>query len=312
MYIIRRDISSFYESIPTGNIRALLYRNVYIPAQVRHFIHVYFSTLCPPNKGVPRGLGVSAIIAELAMGDVDKKIRDIDGVYKYFRYSDDILIFCYRDPIRVSKSVANAFTPIGLAFNKRKSEIVSVNCEKAEHKELVGFEYLGYRFSFYNHIGDSKPRQINVSIAEKKIKRLKSRIICSFKAYAKHQNFGLLLDRLRFLSSNYFAYRSGVTTIKTSPYVRSGIYYNYTLCGTYKASAPKKHSCNELKALDAFFHDLLKGKNSTFSHLFSAPASAAQLAELEKVSFFKGYDKKMTVKISPDRVNLIKAAWRNG
>lgn len=254
---------------------------------------------------------MSAIIAELAMRDADQKIREIPGVYKYFRYSDDILLFSHGHPEHVYCKLSDIIQKAGFRFNRDKSKEVYMQCKLKEHRRTVSFEYLGYKFTTHDGYGDEKPRQTSVSHSERKLAKLKTRIILSLKRYAKDGDFALLLDRLRFLSSNYFAYRNGATSIKTSPFVKSGIYYNYQLCGQYQAGRRQVIASRELKSLDAFYHSPLSSKSSAFSPLFSSTANATRLSRLKRISFHKGFELKITVRFRPERVQQIKEAWRN-
>lgn len=310
MYIIRRDIKSFYESLPHEKARQKILHDTFLPIRIKLFIASFFSTFCGTTYGVPRGIGLSSIVAELAMQTADKRIREIPGVYKYFRYSDDILIFSFRPPQEISSPIEQQLPP-GLKLNKEKSSDTIVNCSKKELTTQRNFEYLGYRFTFNDYCGDKGPRKVTVGICDRKISKLKSRIICSLKSYEKTKNYNLLLDRIRFISSNYHVLRKGAATVKSSKYVKSGIYYNYQLCGTYQGAERNPHSGNELKALDAFYNSLLSGPSSTFSKNFSLPIQAHRLAKLKEISFYKGFSKKMMVRLQPDRVQEIKGLWRN-
>src|SRR5690606_38479209 len=44
------------------------------------------------RKGIPRGAGISANLAELYMREVDNKIKRLSNVTYYGRYVDDIII----------------------------------------------------------------------------------------------------------------------------------------------------------------------------------------------------------------------------
>jgi hypothetical protein len=309
MYILRRDIKSFYENIPTNHTKRQLLNDSFIPCRTKNYLTSFFSTFCLSSIGIPRGAGLSTILAELSMRDYDKKVRGIKGIYKYFRYSDDILIFSYKPPEIVSAEL-EAKLPPGLKFNLTKSTDVIVCCTKNDQKTTKSIEYLGYKFSFSDFCGDKKPRSINVSIADRKLAKFKTRVILALKNFSKNGNFDLLYDRLRFVSSNYFAYRHGASSIKNSLYVKSGIYYNYHLCGTYKGESYAEYNCNELKALDAFYHSILFNSSSDHSGEISH-LEASKVSKLRRLSFYKGYKNKMTVRFLPDRVQQIKEVWRN-
>ncbi|MGE6497107.1 antiviral reverse transcriptase Drt3a [Cupriavidus metallidurans] len=312
IYIIRRDIQSFYETLPTDDVKRRLVYSSQIPSRVRRYIKSYFSTFCPGNgHGIPRGIGMSSVIAELVMQSTDQKIREIEGIYKYFRYSDDILIFSYIKPDAIIPRLEEIVKPTGLRFNRSKSYSRELDCADTKKSVAQSFEYLGYKFSFLNSGAGKNPRVVSVGISDRKISKIKTRIICALKNNQKHPDLALLRDRIRFLASNYYAFRNGAPALKTSRYVRSGIYYNYHLCGEYKGGKKSAHECGELKSLDAFYHSLLMSKKSTFSAAFGTPLGAPGLKRLRDISFYKGFSMKMTVRFHPDRVQAIKAVWRN-
>ncbi|MDB5495952.1 MAG: putative reverse transcriptase, partial [Phenylobacterium sp.] len=145
MYVMRRDITSFYESIPLGSLRETLLFDTASSAQVRAFLRVYFEQHCSGKIcGLPRGIGLSAVLAEIAMRRFDQRVREIPGVYKYFRFSDDMIIFSYRPASDLAPLVADA-VPEPMQFNKTKSYDVCLADPKNSTSE-VGFEFLGYRF----------------------------------------------------------------------------------------------------------------------------------------------------------------------
>lgn len=306
IYIIRRDISSFYESLPLDRTIKRLTHEVFIPTQLRQHLDCFFSTFCAgATAGLPRGICISAVIAELAMEDFDRSVKNLKGVYKYFRYSDDILIFSY-EPTAAIEAALPSLLPQGMVFNPKKSSSIALDCEDKSVQKLESFEYLGYSYRMTNLCGAKDPRKIHVGISDRKISKLKTRIFCSLKAYRKDKNFELVRDRLEFLSGNYIVYRHGASTVKSSKYVKSGIHYNYKLCGAYEKGEMRPYSGSELKALDGFYHSLLAPTGLLGAHL-----SLSQRDGLKVLSFYKGFALKIMTKFPAARVQEIKGAWRN-
>jgi hypothetical protein len=248
---------------------------------------------------------VSPILAELAMAAFDKSVKNLPGVYKYFRYSDDILIFSYLPTADIELKLPHLLLP-GMVFNESKSFSTALNCENKVKQAVETIEYLGYSYKVSNLCGDKDPRRVEVSISDRKISKLKTRIFRCFKIHLKDRDFELLRDRLQFLSGNYIVQRNGVTAIKSSKYVKSGIYYNYKLCGTYAKSDYKVHGGSELKSLDGIYQSLIKPSAQIGSKL-----TAAQYQVLRSISFFKGFQLKITTRFSPARVAQMKRAWLN-
>ena len=310
MYIIRRDISSFYESIPTQPVKDRLLLDTSISQTLLvEFLKQFFEHYCPSNLGIPRGLALSATLAEFSLQDFDHTVQRLPGVYRYFRFSDDILLFCFKSPNETVIAMEAALPP-GMQFNQTKSSILPITNLAKDAKE-VDFEYLGYRFLFSDAAKGDKPKKVTVSVSNRKIQKLKSRIILSLKRYAKDKNYTLLRDRLRFLSGNYRVRRFGISAVKTTSHIKSGIYYSYRQCGTYAAHKIKPHDCRELKELDGFYFSLLKSTKSQFFWLLKARLSPQQYDELLAISFFRGFEKRMSVRFAAHQVRDIKAAWKN-
>ena len=309
MYIIRRDISSFYETIPIQPIKERLSLDTSISKIAREFLKQFFEHYCPKDVGVPRGLAISATLAELSLQEFDHAVQRLPGVYRYFRFSDDILLFCFKSPNETMAAMEDALPP-GMQFNKLKSSILAIT-NLSKNAIAVNFEYLGYKFSFSDAAKGDKPKNVTVSISQRKISKLKSRIILSLKRYAKDKDYALLRDRIRFLSGNYRVRRFGISAVKTTSHIKSGIYYSYRQCGTYAAHRIESHDCRELKELDGFYFSLIKSTKSQFFWLLKARLTAQQYNELLAISFFQGFNKRMTGRFAPHSVRDIKAAWKN-
>lgn len=313
MYVLRRDITSFYESIPIAALRDRLLYDTASSEKVRRVLRRYFGQHCSTSaNGIPRGIGLSAVLAEIAMREFDRQVREVPGVYKYYRFSDDIVIFGFEGIGEIETAITNLL-PAGMTFSQRKS--VNVNLDETDgavpERE---FEYLGYRFRIQNQVGGKSARTIDVSIAAKKIARLKTRTILTFKDFEKTKDFSLLLDRLRFISCNYRVRRNAMAKTGGPTHVRSGIFYNYRFCGVYNASnratVRSSPSSVELRQLDGFYHSLRRGGGSSFAASIAA-LTPDRRAMLARVSFLQGFTKRLTVRFTPDRVHRIQAAWRN-
>jgi hypothetical protein len=71
------------------------------------------------------------------------------------------------------------------------------------------------------------------------------------------------------------------------------------------------HDCRELKELDGFYFSLIKSTKSQFFWALKSRLTVQQYDELRTISFFKGFEKRMTVRFAPYRVRDIKTAWKN-
>ncbi len=239
------------------------------------------------------------------MEGFDKAVKGLPGVYKYFRYSDDILIFSFEPTTSIELQLPTLL-PVGMTFNPDKSTEFSLICDDEKIQKTVSIEYLGYCYQASNFSGGKEPRKVSVGISDRKIKKLKTRIFRCFKSYQKDANFALLKDRLRFLSGNYTVYRRGAGVVKSSKFAKSGIFYNYKLCGVYSRGEFKSHSGNELKRLDGFYQALIRPGVALTRQL-----NPAQRQQLKILSFFKGFELKLMTRFKANRVTEIKGAWRN-
>lgn len=308
--VIRRDITSFYENTPLTPLRDELLFDTTIPRSVRHYLSQFFDTHCAKKAhGLPRGLGLSAVLVELAMRDFDSRARAIDGVYRYARYADDILVFTYGSA-KVAETQLSGILPPGMAFNSQKSGTTPFDLPKGKTSSFGSFEYLGYVFKADSRTRSEHPREIELSISSKKIQRLKTRLVLTLKAHIRKPDADLLVDRIRFLAGNYRVHRHGMASIKASRYVRAGIFYNYQHCGTYIKGAFTSAPPDSLASLDNFFHGFLWGKSSPFASVKSS-LSTSQRTALHSVSFHKGFGAKRIVRLSYKRIAQVKAVWRH-
>ena len=230
--LYKLDIESFYESFAHDELIKKISNNPLVTYNTKQFVINLLKSFIENNdRGLPRGISISATLSELAMIEFDKYINDLDCVYFYFRYVDDIIIITDRKEER--KFVANieAILPNGLVFHKgKKRKLLKLNnvILKPESKgdKSKEFDFLGYKF-YINHMVDAnnayyKYRDIHIDIATSKVGKIKTRIIKSFIHYIKTRDFNLLDERVKFLTSNF-----RLLDKKKNIYVMSGIFYNY-------------------------------------------------------------------------------------
>src|SRR5690606_20203750 len=145
----------------------------------------------------------------------------------------------YKDPGKVQDSIDAALKMLpGMAFNKEKSREYdfagdSGNPPNSSQPTTARFEFLGYQFTAEQRVKRDRARKIWVSIADKKVRLMKTRVYLSLKSFIKDGDGDMLVDRLRVLTGNYRVNRRGVNAIHRSRYIYSGIYYNYWRCGEY-------------------------------------------------------------------------------
>jgi hypothetical protein len=310
MAIFRRDVVSFYESVPLAPIKDALLRSALLSPLATTVLEAFFEIHCAgQTHGLPRGLSLSAVLAELAMQSFDQAVRSHPSIYRYFRFSDDILIFSHDLAFDVDAFLKETL-PNGLSLHLKKSNDLKMTGSGAM-PSFSAFEYLGYSFNLSNGT-DKKSglkRAVSVTIANSKVKKAKSRIILSLKSFVKSADISLLVDRIAFIASNYGVRRTGINVVGPKRTVSSGIYFNYKLCqnGPDGSALPKYE--HGLSDLDGFLQSILFGSGSKFRLAVQAKANALQQSRLREISFLKGYQTPMMLRFKPQRMGAIKSAW---
>lgn len=313
--IIRADIKSFYESVPVEKVISEIIDKSIISKQVKYVLTKVHQQVGSPKEGLPRGICYSPLLAELYMREFDNKIQSQESIFYYARYVDDIIIFT-TDKKSFNINNLKEVLPNELSLNKKKTfqvdiicrckiqcqcSIGSCNCSKRckcarDTTKYKHIDYLGYRYTFPDiPVKENKKKNsIEIRIAEAKIKKIKSRIVLSFLAFINNNNYALLKDRIKFLTSNYFVYEN----ISDSN-LKSGIYYSY----------PALNSNENLKDLDIFLRKIIFAKNKSFGSKINSKLTSPQKTELSKYSFEKGYTNRRMVPFTSEEIGTIKNCW---
>ena len=188
---IKLDVSNYYPSIIHSELLSRLKKRIKSQL-ILDFIQSAISspTVTSSSKhdseelsGVPQGLATSNVLAAIYMINIDRFLSSIPDIH-YFRYVDDILIFCNSDKANeIATTTINKFRRVGL-------EIHEPNV--ASDKSVIGskeqpFSYLGYYF-----------KGNKVSARTGTVNRLKDSIAAIFTAhkFSKYSNEEFLLWRL--------------------------------------------------------------------------------------------------------------------
>ena len=290
-WIIRSDVKSFYESIDHNRILSKLHDDCLLSYHSLRLLYKVFNNPCYSGRGLPRGLCVSSTMSEIYMRNFDKWIRQCSGVYYYARFVDDIIILCSS---KDSAEAVMSALPLqlddicNLKINNKKHYLIDVNKLDEENK----LEYLGYQFKYKEKDGK---KVLVISIADKKIKKIKNRIIRSLTQFIKTGDFSLLENRLKFLSGNY-----SIKHRKKTNDLKAGIYYNYALINDY--------SC--LDDLDIFFHKALHSKNKSFGHQINGALNSTQKKRLSRFSFRYGFQNKIHYPFKGADIQKINSCWQ--
>lgn len=166
---IKIDIRKFYSSINHTQLEAILDKKIK-KAEIKSLIRkaVTNGTTSYPVKGqkynndvgIPQGLAISNILAEIFMIDFDKDIESIPSIH-YVRYVDDILILCNEeDAEAIGNTIIEKLRIKGLEAHPLREN------SKSEFGSLSeDFSFLGYLFSNYKTtVGHGSQHRFEASI----------------------------------------------------------------------------------------------------------------------------------------------------
>lgn len=187
--VIRADIHHFFESIPQDKLISKILEDAYLSAlsikSLKTFLYKFnqLSGNLEEKVGIPRGLSFSSYLAEIYLAAFDRKVRQMEGVYFYKRYVDDIIIIAnpsIQDKDAYWDGLEKEVERIGLAFsddeNKRSCKVYSTQAEAS-----LRMNYLGYQFRYFNG-------KLDVLLTEDKFKRYKDCIRLTFEIYKEIGN----------------------------------------------------------------------------------------------------------------------------
>lgn len=306
--VYRLDIRKFYESFHKANIEEKVDEVIRLSPLSKLLIRSLLNKHQQlGGRGLPRGLPISSVLAELMMEDFDLRLKNNDNIFFYSRYVDDIIIITSgNEAPEELVSFISQNLPEGLVLNAEKQEvsdlIKKLKPPKSESaKEAVAcFEYLGYKFTVSNpsKINDQPSpayRHIDIDLAEKKSNRYKLRMSRSFYDFKRTNDWFLLKDRIKYLSSNFKVFNPHIEKTKLA-----GIYHNYPAI---------QFESKNLDGLDYYLRSLVLKGNSRLARLVHPSLTSPMKRELLSNSFRKGHDEKKFVHFTARRIKEIKKCW---
>lgn len=320
-HVIRLDIRSFYESVPRRRLVEKIRADRLVSTRTLELLsRLLRLTSHAGSRGLPRGLQVSATLAEIHASHLERDLRAIQGVYYVARYVDDIVIFSYVDISNIEENIYGAFKANGLLVNESKTIKISVQCRCASgcvhpngncactssckcSVQLVDantrqLDILGYKLAFPDVNDRNKFNPVGAYMADKKMAKYKSRIHAATRDYLATNDFCLLRDRVRFLTGNY-----ELESSKAGGSLRGGIFYNFDLYSPLSDGTLMRDS--RLEHLDEFL-------SSSLLRAFKihAPPSRDERRELLSLSFVNGHRLRRMRKLLPKRISEIGRCWR--
>ncbi|MCU0350335.1 MAG: RNA-directed DNA polymerase [Flavobacterium sp.] len=302
-WVIKTDIKSFYESIDRERLISKFHDDSMLSYQSMFLMkRIFENPLLVGKSGVPRGMNISATMSELYMRKFDRWVCTYDSVYYYARFVDDIIIFSnsLKDSLSLIENLNPQLNTLaeGLSINQKKTELFDgktlENLDIKNGKKIRlnhKLDYLGYSFRIENV--RTKKRKLIVSIAEKKITKIKTRIIKALLDFSKNKDFNLLEKRIQFLTGNYSIRKS-----EEGNSLRAGIYYNYLQVTSHSVF---------IEELNQFLRKSIYSKRPNFGAKIGL--SNIQKSKLSKYCFLAGFEKKVFFEFSYIEMQQIIKCW---
>jgi len=282
--LVRTDISSFYESIDRHRLTEKLDQDQLLSAASKKYIKQVLNSygeISGNVTGIPRGVGVSAYLAELYLRPVDKAIQNLPGLALYCRFVDDIVAMFARPPVgknlgSFKDQIIAIFGDNGLAHNPDKT--FEFKFSDAGPKK---FEYLGYRFLV-------RPGKVEISPSAAKILKYRARMNAAFAYYWREmpvspKNAYRKLDaRVKFLTGNTRLSNSKSCAV-------TGIYFNNSIA-------------NDLSSLNLLDKRLKK-------RISELKRSSLQKT-LKNLKFTTGFEQRRYHNFSTQELQMIVKAWK--
>lgn len=206
-----------------------------------------------PSVGVPQGVSISNILANIYLLEVDKRISSFKGV-KYFRYVDDILILCKTsNKKRTLKSIENELC------NKLK---LAINSKKDEGLLIGGFDYLGYAYKKLNEY------KYGFSVKPNNLLKLETSIIEIFSGFKKNRNSEQFLwdinNRITgfVLEDNKYGWLFFYSQIDNVAILYHLDWFVNKMCGVYKVKPALQKQIKRF--VKAYFEIIMKRGKSAY------------------------------------------------
>lgn len=288
-HIIRTDVSSFFESIPQVQLQHSVMDNTLLSYKSKVFVNAILKEYeAEKNKlieaesddmkegcGVPRGIGISSLLSEIYMRDLDSSIKKRPEVIFYVRYVDDIFMLLAELP--QGKDLKNYYDDLAEEFKKKGLSLKSptdVKCSLFncfEHKdETFAVSYLGYKLTITKKPKTGwKSADVIYSMSDNKKERITKRIDNAFKhfdvtnKYEIHQARKDLVDSLKLITGN-------VRLHKSKSGIKTGLYYNSDLLDDiHDLESLNTYLCSKTVSLHPYLFHTEDEKKAYLTSLYS-------------------------------------------
>lgn len=286
-FVIKTDIQAFYESVPHDKlIKKLNEENLLSSFTKKIIIQILkeYKVLSGSSKGLPRGIGISAYLAELYMRDLDNSIRSLPMVSYYARYVDDIIIIITPESTKDSRDYLLSIDDVIENKFHLKRNVSKTDCfDLIEGPKGCVIEYLGYKIHFGNC-------SVKLELTKRKIDKYKKRIDLAFHSYThlakvdEKKARKVFIKRISFLTGN-------TKLLNNKSNVLVGVYYSHSLLSDSVS----------LSCLDKYYENVI---NKTVT------LSTSLRNRLLRYSFVQGFQKKIFVAFTTNELAEIKKAWQ--
>lgn len=295
--IIRVDVKSFYESIDYREILSKIDEDKLLATSSTNILHSLSSIV---SHSLPRGLSISPVLSEIFMRDIDSQVRTIPGVYYYSRYVDDIFILSTKRYEEIKSELDHILKNHSLRTNN-KTFIKNIPPVISHNKTKSSFDYLGYKYTIHSKEKEKK-RAIDVTLADDKIRKIKTRIVHSLldRSFQRKNSFyykRLLRRRIDVLSGNYpissSRSRNGI--------LKGGIYYSNRLVNNPKV----------FEEFNKFISKSLKTNKKNFFGRAMARIPNKEKEEISKICFKEGFLSRKYLDLNSTQMKFVKQCWKN-
>ena len=297
--ITKFDISKFYESIDQTHLKVMLKRHLATAPATRSVLCSFLDQCAAQGiSGLPRGLPISAEMSELYMKNFDTLQRTDPATHLYVRYVDDIIIVSQpiNELLKLRYQVIQRL-PAGLRLNHNKTKLLTFSRHVKQTLTVEhGFDYLGFHFSVYHIKKRGLQRKVVLDIAKSKVKKRKTRIICSILQYLKDSNFDDLRDRIKLITCNYRFFDNKKSHTR--------------LAGNYHAYRSIDIPSESLAEMDVFLRKIILSNNGKIGLPLSQSLTMKQRRELLRLSFQRGFETNIQFAFSPTKLKHLIECWK--
>lgn len=305
LHIVRTDISSFYESIPQAALLEKIEGNTLLSHKSKAFIRAILKlyddckddTLVPKGVGVPRGIGISPLLSEIYVRDLDSRVKSFTGTLFYARYVDDIFVILTSLPPGCKDAkgyLAGMQTMFGNCGLTLKDEIdpngkgIMMDFTEPD-KTYNSFDYLGYSISIERH---NRQMDVCFGLSKNKKNHFKEKVDHIVEHFENKSKLNIkdayqdLFDALNYITGN-------TKLFKSKAGVKVGLYYNNDLLD-------KKE---DLDALQQYLRDQIIEPSHTATGWIECKAKIAK--KVADIDFRKRWEQKKMFHFSLARIQEI-------